>query len=63
MLKYTENPQNTYMQSSMVTEIQAREKCGLLWCLRSHTLPAPPCSKLIWREGKIMEEKGKAKGI
>ena len=27
MLKYTENPQNNYIQSSMVTEIQTREKC------------------------------------
>ena len=35
MLNYTEKPQNTYIQSSMVTEIQAREKCGLLWCLRT----------------------------
>ena len=25
--------QNTYIQSSMVTEILAREKCGYLWCL------------------------------
>ena len=35
MLNYTEKPQNTYIQSSMVMEIQAREKCGLLWCLRT----------------------------
>jgi len=35
MLNYTEKPQNTYIQSSMVTEIKAREKCGLLWCLRT----------------------------
>ena len=35
MLKYTEKPQNTYIQSSTVTEIEAREKCGLLWCLRT----------------------------
>ena len=35
MLNYTEKPQNTYIQSSMVTEILAREKCGLLWCLRT----------------------------
>ena len=32
---YTDITQNTYNQSSMVTEILAREKCGLLWCLRS----------------------------
>ena len=35
MLNYTEKPQNTYIQSSMVTEILAIEKCGLLWCLRT----------------------------
>jgi hypothetical protein len=34
MLNYTENPRNSYIQSSMVTEILAREKSGLLWCLR-----------------------------
>ena len=32
---YTDITQNTYTQSSMVTEILAREKCGLLWCLRT----------------------------
>jgi hypothetical protein len=31
---YTDITQNTYIQNSMVTEILAREKCGLLWCLR-----------------------------
>jgi hypothetical protein len=30
MLKYTDTTQNTYIQSSTVTEIMAREKCGLL---------------------------------
>jgi hypothetical protein len=30
MLKYTDIAQNTYVQSSTVTEIMAREKCGLL---------------------------------
>ena len=30
---YTDITQNTYIQSSMVTEILAREKCGNLWCL------------------------------
>ena len=29
MLNYTEKPQNTYMQSSTVTEIMAIENCGL----------------------------------
>jgi hypothetical protein len=37
MLNYTEKPQNTYIQSSIVTEIYAREKCGLLWCLHTVT--------------------------
>ena len=36
---YTDITQNTYIQSSMVTEILTREKCGLLWCL--HTVPCP----------------------
>jgi len=30
MLKYIDITQNTYVQSGMVTEIMAREKCGLL---------------------------------
>jgi len=30
MLKYTDITQNTYFQSSTVTEIMVREKCGLL---------------------------------
>ena len=30
MLKYTDITQNTYVQSSTVTEIMAREKCGLI---------------------------------
>jgi hypothetical protein len=30
MLKYTNITQNTYVQRSTVTEIMAREKCGLL---------------------------------
>ena len=30
MLKYTDKTQNTYVQSWTVTEIMAREKCGLL---------------------------------
>jgi hypothetical protein len=30
MLKYTDINQNTYVQSSTVTEIMAREKWGLL---------------------------------
>ena len=30
MLKYTDITQNTYVQSRTVTEIKAREKCGLL---------------------------------
>jgi hypothetical protein len=36
---YTEITQNTYIQSSRVTEILAREKCGLLWCLRTVLCP------------------------
>ena len=36
---YTDITQNTYIQSSMVTEILAKEKCGILWCLRSILCP------------------------
>ena len=36
---YTDITQNTYIQSSMVTEILAREKCGRLWCLRTVVRP------------------------
>jgi hypothetical protein len=36
---YTDITQNTYIQSAMVTEILAREKCGLLWCLRTVLCP------------------------
>ena len=32
---YTDITQNTYIQSWTVTEILAREKSGLLWCLRT----------------------------
>ena len=35
MLKYTDITQNTYIQSWTVTEIMAREKCGLLAGLRT----------------------------
>jgi hypothetical protein len=37
MLKYTDITQNTYVQISTVTEIMAREKCGLL--ARPRTVP------------------------
>jgi len=30
MLRYSDITQNTYVESSTVTEIMAREKCGLL---------------------------------
>jgi hypothetical protein len=35
MLKYTDITQNTYVQSWRVTEIMAREKCGLLFVPRT----------------------------
>jgi len=38
-LNYTDITQNTCIQSSMVTEILAREKYGLLWCLRNVLCP------------------------
>ena len=36
---YTDITQNTYIQSSMVTEILAREKYGRLWCLLTLVCP------------------------
>jgi len=39
MLSYTDITQNTYIQSSTVTEIMAIEKCGLLWCPRTVSHP------------------------
>ena len=38
MLKYTDVTQSTYVQSWTVTEIMAREKCGIL--AGPHTVPA-----------------------
>ena len=39
MLNYTDITQNTYIQSWTVTEIMAREKCGLLGCPRTVSRP------------------------
>ena len=39
MLKYTDITQNTYIQSWTVTEIMARETCGLLGCPRTVRRP------------------------
>ena len=39
MLNYTDITQNTYIQSWTVTEIMAREKCGLLGCPRTVRRP------------------------
>ena len=39
MLNYTDVTQNTYIQSWTVTEIKAREKCGLLGCRRTVRRP------------------------
>ena len=49
MLKYTDITQNTYVQSLTVTEIMAREKCGLLAGPRTvpvswQSYPCPPLS-------------------
>jgi len=35
----TDITQNTYIQSSMLTEILVREECGRLWCLRTVVCP------------------------
>jgi len=39
MFNYTDITQNTYIQSSTVTEIMAIEKCGLLGCQRTVRRP------------------------
>jgi len=50
MLNCTEKHQNTYIQISIVTEIYDKEKCGILWflrtvlCLWRHTRPFPTLS-------------------
>jgi len=44
MLKYTDITQNTYIQSWTVTEVMAREKCGLLAGLRT-----VPCQLTAFR--------------
>ena len=51
MLKYTDITQNTYVQSWTVTEIMAREKCGLLAGLPTIPcqLTALPMPALDWR--------------
>ena len=48
MLNYTDITQNTYIQSWMVTEIMAREKCGHLAFLRTVRLQL--CSALTLTE-------------
>ena len=44
---YTDITQNTYIQSWMVTEILAREKNGLLWCLRTVLISVMSFSPLL----------------
>jgi len=58
MLNYTDITQNTYIQSWMVTEIMAREKCGYRAFLRTVRLQLyrinlesamqPPLPVVIW---------------
>jgi hypothetical protein len=54
MLKYTDITRNTYVESLTVTEIMAREKCGLLWdsthCTRQLTdlcIPVLQCGVIL----------------
>ena len=44
---YTDITQNTYIQTWMVTEILAREKSGLLWCLRTVLVSVTSFSPLL----------------
>jgi len=54
MLNYTDITQNTYVQIWTVTDIVAREKCGLHWCRRTvrrpwrHTCPMRLPDKETW---------------
>jgi len=51
MFNYTDITQNTYIQSSTVTEIMAIEKCGLLGCQRTVRRP--------WRHSRPLRIPGK----
>ena len=44
---YTDITQNTHIQSCTVTEILAREKSGLLWCLRTVLVSVTSFSPLL----------------
>ena len=44
---YTDITQNNYIQSWTVTEILAREKSGLLWCLRTVLVSVTSFSPLL----------------
>ena len=55
MLNYTDITQNTYIQSWTVTEIMAREKCGLLGC--PHTVRRP------WRHTHPLRMPGNEKPL
>ena len=44
---YTDITNNTYIQSLTVTEILAREKCGLVWCLRTVLFSVTSFSPLL----------------
>ena len=58
MLNYTDITQNTYIQSWMVTEIMAREKCGhlafprtvrlQLYRINGESAMQPPLPVVIW---------------
>jgi hypothetical protein len=48
MLTYTDIAQNTYVQSCTVTEIMAREKCGLLSVPRT----IPISRQMFWMSNK-----------
>ena len=55
MLNYTDITQNTYIQSWTVTEIMAREKCGLLGCPRTVRRP--------WRHTHALRMPGNEKPL
>jgi len=56
MLKYTDITQNTYIQSWTVTEIMAREKCGLLAGPRTVPVSCQVLSMFVLESGVLLRK-------
>jgi hypothetical protein len=57
MVKYTDITQNTYVQSWTVTEIMAREKCGLLSGPRTVPISWQALSKFVLEWGVVLRQR------